>query len=587
MKKKFAFNLAPVKAPTNKSQESAHPAPSVPLPPSQSHVHRGESDEITYPFESEFICRRPLTPNTERELRAACFLIARNLKASDHGLEDADPRLDFKGPATRREHNVNVEDVRVHRPTGAPSESTVGRHESRRTRQPQRLEGHHPDANTVNAARRRQPDQAPNPSDHRDRGSSSDKERRRAEYANLARSERELKKNLKSSSTLARHQVEADDVKSVQTQHTASTDAHLNSGSTAPTSASVTSGDTSKRGSSRMEQKQAKHAQSNRTQYTEPQPRPSYDPTPSARPPSRARSIRNLMFPGSGRLSRRQSQDSLSTANSRSSSQMDSVRSPSSHGWRSWGLQRMSSSRNSSRPGSSRGRAVEDEKSKKTEVNLNRELPPLPSLDTWRDLQQTNNQKEATLKTTGPHIATVMRTQAHMHDSAPARNQHRRSGSDTVALKYMSSSKVNTGSHPVAKDAPLGKGHPQPYSRETSRDFDELISNMDLSKSDENNRYPKMSYDGSRLEPPNFSRKISADLSSPRQLYHAYTKELSIAPPTLAVREENKSKLKKVLSTWMLKKEKQGNWMDQFEKKGIKTGVMIQDEAALPPVVRY
>jgi hypothetical protein len=94
----------------------------------------------------------------------------------------------------------------------------------------------------------------------------------------------------------------------------------------------------------------------------------------------------------------------------------------------------------------------------------------------------------------------------------------------------------------------------------------------------------KASSDWHRSEPPNFSRKISTDMVSPRSTYQH---EVHISSQG-ALKEVNKSKLRKVLSGWVLRKEKkEDNWMDQFEKNGIKAGVMIQDEAAMPPIVRY
>lgn len=99
-------------------------------------------------------------------------------------------------------------------------------------------------------------------------------------------------------------------------------------------------------------------------------------------------------------------------------------------------------------------------------------------------------------------------------------------------------------------------------------------------------RSMKMSSDYNRLEvPPNFSRKISADIPSTAREDPNFPNVLPIEAP--AQKTSQKSKLKKVFSTWMIKKEKKENWMDQLEKNGIKTGVMVQDEAAVPPVVRY
>ena len=150
---------------------------------------------------------------------------------------------------------------------------------------------------------------------------------------------------------------------------------------------------------------------------------------------------------------------------------------------------------------------------------------------------------------------------------------------------------------------------------DTAMDFDELMSTMDSHKGNFKDqlalnynhspqhspqhsaitdiyslqsptRSMKMSSDQSRLEvPTNFSRKISAEIPSAARDDPAFLNILPIDTPAQKVSQ--KSKLKKVFSVWMLKKEKKENWMNQLEKNGIKKGVMVQDEAALPPVVRY
>jgi hypothetical protein len=52
-------------------------------------------------------------------------------------------------------------------------------------------------------------------------------------------------------------------------------------------------------------------------------------------------------------------------------------------------------------------------------------------------------------------------------------------------------------------------------------------------------------------------------------------------------KEEQKSRLKKVFTGWMTKKEKKEDWMHRIEKEGVKEGVLVQDGAASAPVVRY
>ena len=102
----------------------------------------------------------------------------------------------------------------------------------------------------------------------------------------------------------------------------------------------------------------------------------------------------------------------------------------------------------------------------------------------------------------------------------------------------------------------------------------------------------RSSADG-RLAAPNFSRKISTDGPQTDLPFDAnqfaYPNVVQITAAHASKTPVQQSKLKKVFSAWTLKKEKKGDgdWMQKFEKEGIKTGVMTQDEAALPPVVRY
>ena len=99
------------------------------------------------------------------------------------------------------------------------------------------------------------------------------------------------------------------------------------------------------------------------------------------------------------------------------------------------------------------------------------------------------------------------------------------------------------------------------------------------------------SNENGRLAPaPNFSRKISTDIAGNQRGNDAdapYSNTVHVAPQTAKQKTENRSVFKKVFSSWASKKDKKNNWMDKLEKDGIREGVMIQDEAALPPVVRY
>ncbi|ORY15154.1 hypothetical protein BCR34DRAFT_662225 [Clohesyomyces aquaticus] len=583
MKRKFSFNLAPVKVPSRPDTQSK----STPEP-TPSHSHRKHQDSVSS-LNSPFINRRPLSPRTEHELRAACALILQDFKPSGHIFDDqAKPKLDFAGP-NRRKHDTSSSQPMVYAPA-----------ETRRER------SHRAGASVK---------------DHPDLPMQANTGRRRDCHEETGRRER-TRTDTKSPSmdmqrsAATRHEVDSDDGTSMRTPGTFS-ETHHNNGSTAPTTAAFTSGRSSKRASRQFDSAAAladaqaaewmrQELEKRRKDRGQPEP---LSPT---RLPSRGRSIRSdireYIFPNSATLSRAQSHESM-----RSQDSSQPKRSSSSHGWRSWGLQRKLS-RSSSRPGTSKGRIETQEQEKKRDLDLNRELPPLPSLDSW-DQQQKQKRKS---QVQGAHIATVMRSQDQQQQdyAAAVRRHHRKSGSDTLAMQY-------THAYPSSNPAPRAQiarsasnaqkveiKSPRRSPRveqkqEFSMNFDEMLSAMDSSSNfndqlqlgGNSHLHQHSSSTGPRspgLDAPrnvNFSRKISGDLGSPRRNYDqdfAYPNIVQISGPSTNVQKDEKgSKLRKVLSGWMLRKEKKENWMDQFEKNGIKGGVMIQDEAALPPVVRY
>ncbi|KAF2678192.1 hypothetical protein K458DRAFT_436091 [Lentithecium fluviatile CBS 122367] len=597
MKRKFSFNLPPVKVPLRSDSHSKQSAEPTPSKASASSHRRHISRDSIPSLDSPYICRRPLDPQTEQELRVACALILKNFRPSDADFADADPKLDFSGPHKPKTQKAEAP-VRVHRPTGAPAEhQNAKRHNTK------------PDVATVKG-----------PTDHPMRANTG---RRRTE--NDAHKDLERKKHPKSPTTEAprsatiRTDIDSDDARSLGTPLTASTDPQLNNASTAPTSVAVTSGKSSKR-TSRQYETAAAAADAQATEWMRQelekrrhQQPPQTRPRTSHRPPSRASSIKagikEYMFPGSSTLSRSQSRDSLRTMDSRSSGQPK--RSGSSHGWRSWGLQRKSSSRTSSRPGTSGGRSERHEQEKKPELNLNRELPPLPSLDTWTEPEPPKERRKSQQQ--GAHIATLMRSQADQQQeyAAAVRRHHRRSGSDSMALRY-----ANAHAQASAQDnlksptqAPsVEKRSVQTPAINMSMDFDQMMSAMSSNRHLDDqlalrpntsahvprrststiSQSGKPSTDG-RLHAPNFSRKISTDVPPPSRPVDKdmtpYSNVVQISGPT--GKEEQKSKLRRVFSGWMLRKEKKEDWMGKFEKQGIRNGVMVQEEAALPPVVRY
>lgn len=610
MRRKFSFNLAPLVSPpspshphklttaqSKSSDKQSEPSPSIKSP----HKRHASKDSFTS-LNMAYISRQRIDHKTEQELRAACALILQNFKPSDHDMPDADPKLDFRGPHRRKEHKTEapplVLPVRVHRPTGAPTDSK-NTHDARKDTQ-----------KVANAAARTYPDLAMR----------ANTGKRRVENTDNTDSEGSTRRLVKSPTTDAPRQhiartdtTETDDVLSVGTPLTASTDTHHYSHSTAPTSVAVThrsSKRTSRQGDGPAAIADAQAAEwmrqelEKRRQQMAAQPESSRSQT-AERPPSRSASIRagfrDYIFPGSRSLSRTQSHTSL---NSQSSSQPK--RTGSAQGWRSWGLDRMSSSRSSSRPGTSSGRKELANQDKKSELNLNRELPPLPSLDTWKEPEKPKEKLKEKPKTPaqGAHIATLMRPvdQQQQSYAAAARQHHRKSASDSLAPRHPNA----YGTVPMRAKSPTQQAFARKStllgSEDRSMDFDHMVSAMATSSNfDEQLQFhinghatmPRMSADA-RLAAPNFSRKISTDGPLPDRPFDAnefaYPNVVRItATNSQKSASEPKSKLKKVFSAWMLKKEKKdtGDWMHKLEKEGIKTGVMQQDQAALPPVVRY
>jgi len=567
-----------------------------PAPPAKSSNSRHHSKDSVASFNTAFISRQRIDPKTEHELRAACALILQDFKPSDHDIADADPKLDFRLPHRRREYHPETSQAKAHRPVGASEES--------RSSHGARKQSH-----KANSASKGYPDLP----------AQANTGRRRVDAMDChADRESDVKRPGKSPMTdLSKHpftrtETDSDDAKSLSTPLTASTDAHLHNYSTAPTSVAVTNR-SSKRTSRQSEnpaavadaqaaewmrqelekrrQQMASHAQ-NLQQHHQPPPE-----RPLSRSASIKSGIKEYIFPGSRNLSRSQSRDSL-----RSQSSSQSRPSGSSHGWRSWGLHRLSSSRNSSRPSTSNGRSDRQEADKKGDLNLNRALPPLPSLDTWKDTEQRKEQSKSQLQ--GAHIATLMRTQdSHQRNYAAAVRQHRRSGSDSLATRYANAYPQNAALLASPTQQAFANKSTVLVPEHQSIEFDHGISMVSAQNLDDHHKFrlngsvlqrstsavSRGSHDG-RMLAPNFSRKISTDVPPTDRTFNcaelSYPNTVQIAATHAGKREEQKSKLKKVLSGWMLRKEKKEDWMQKLEKDGVKRGVMTQNDASLP-VVRY
>ncbi|KAF1847377.1 uncharacterized protein K460DRAFT_352526 [Cucurbitaria berberidis CBS 394.84] len=603
MKRKFSFNLAPVKIPTKSdTHDKQAPEPTPSHSETSSHSHRRHASKDSIPDPSTYISRRVLDPDTEQDLRIACRLILQNFKPSDHGMEDTDPKLDFGAMQRRkepREHKPQPAEVKVRMPTGAPAELTTSflpRKPSTKTRT------------------RTKADMEIRARTNGDVHTQANSSRKRADFAWLDDRDDKREQNLKKfgrspSIDLPRSAaMHVDGDSGVSTPVTVtSTLAYSKQASTAPTSASLTSSRSPDRRSRHFENPAAlADAQAaewmreelekrRKEEASQPQARPST----AVQTPSRSTSIRNGIkdvFSGtrSRALSRAQSHESLRTTDTQDSS-LDPQRSGSAMGWRSWGLPRRSGSRSNSRPGTSRGQSDEPEQSRKPEpkvVNLNRDLPPLPGLDTWKDPEEPKEEmvKSPKSPTSAAHIASLMRPQEPTEERSPAERgrTHRRSRSDNLATQYANSYPVRKSSHSKQQL----KTPPQPTR--AAPGIENTSDNLMAGRAPTSNL-------NNRLEPgaSSHTRQRSGDtLTSPTTPNGktSFSRTISMDTPSRSTgssevktpgREEQKSRLKKVFTGWMSRKEKKEDWMHKIEKEGVRKGVLVQDGTTIAPVVRY
>jgi hypothetical protein len=75
--------------------------------------------------------------------------------------------------------------------------------------------------------------------------------------------------------------------------------------------------------------------------------------------------------------------------------------------------------------------------------------------------------------------------------------------------------------------------------------------------------------------------------AQPQPQPHTPSRSTFSNEPKTPGREEQKSKLKKIFSGWMHRKDKKEDWMHRMEKEGVKEGVLVQDGTSTSPVVRY
>ncbi|KAI4637758.1 hypothetical protein J4E83_000576 [Alternaria metachromatica] len=596
--RKFSFNLAPVKI-ASKPDLSDKPAPDP--TPSSSHKRHTSKDSIC--DQSPYINRRVLDEHTDLELRLACREILQNFKPSDHGMENTDPKLDFGGLGRRKESKPQATEVAVRMPTGAPPElaatstSFMMRKPSTKTRS------------------RTKADQEIRARTYGDMPARANSSRKRADFGWLderdAEREEKLRSYGKTSMDVPRSNVFHNDSDEDVTLPVAvtSTLANAKMSSSVPTSASLPYSRSMNRLSHQSDNPaavaDAQAAEWMRRELEKKRQQEASEghrgrSSTSVRPPSRAasvkESVKEYIFPGSRSraLSRAQSKESLRPAADNDDQGLS--RSGSNSGWRSWGIPRRLSSRSNSRPGTSKGKPEEAQprKSESNGLNLNRELPPLPGLDTWKDHQEspqeeiTVSMKSPTSPTAATHIASMMRSQEQHQERSPAAKKHRKSGSDTLAMQFNDSFPARKSSRKqetkaIPQPTRTNPGSPtQPGNTMTgwssTSNLDQRLevgsSNHTRQRSGDSNSASNQSAEAST-----FSRKMSLDTTA--------RKTLSNEPKTPG-REEQKSKLKKIFSGWMHKKDKKEDWMHKMEKEGVREGVMVQDgSTSASPVVRY
>ncbi|KAH0373304.1 hypothetical protein KCU65_g695, partial [Aureobasidium melanogenum] len=447
------------------------------------------------------------------------------------------------------------------------------------------------------------------------------------------------------------------------TPNTDATEYHWST-STAPTSAAITPARTSKRASGHIpvEQELAikdaasaiewmrneleRRRQKQDAEEAEQQQQAALPPL--SRAPSRSRSIRSIrslrdnikeyIRPSSsggpnGENSRAPSRSaSRSSMRSDSKSQDPDIRG----GWRSWGrtLKKEHAQTDVSRSNSRRGRGESPKlpNSKKSEINLNRELPPLPSLDQWKDEQlapPTRPAPQAPLSTHPPprseHSKNTKSVDSAMSERDeiivarlgwPVREKPEvymptRSPRHAAATKMPVFASANTSDKLASGALPRSKSARRERTPEPASSTVRAISsqqNGDLAstrlRSPSNPAFYSAStgfsehrnYDSSNIPTPLGSisststktraKERPATSSSKHDHKRRQVKDVVVrSPPPVPPKEASDKK-----AWWNLKSKnkKPATWMDQLEKLGgVKDGILISDEACSAPHIRY
>ncbi|KAG9833746.1 hypothetical protein KCU98_g12231, partial [Aureobasidium melanogenum] len=437
------------------------------------------------------------------------------------------------------------------------------------------------------------------------------------------------------------------------------------SNSTAPTSAAITPARTSKRASSHIpvEQELAikndataaiewmrneldRRRQKQEAEEAEQQQQAALPPL--SRAPSRSRSIRSIrslrdnikeyIRPSSSGGPNGENSRAPSRSASRSSLRSDSrSRDPDIRGgWRSWGrtLKKEHAQTDVSRSNSRRGRGESPKlpNSKKSEINLNRELPPLPSLDQWKDEQlapPTRPAPQAPVPTHRPTRSVHSKNTKSVDSGVSERDEiiAARLGSPvkekpevympTRSPRHVAATKMPNLAATYTSDSLTSGALPRSKSAHRDRTAEPTSSTVraisshqggDLAstrmRSPSNPAFYSAStgfsehrnYDSSNIPTPlgsisSTSTKTRAKerpaTSSKHDHKRRQMKDVVVrSPPPVPPKETNDTK--KAWWNIKAKNKKPATWMDQLEKMGgVKDGILIADEACSAPHIRY
>ncbi|KAL0263513.1 hypothetical protein SLS55_002493 [Diplodia seriata] len=654
MKRKFPLNLAPIvslpaSAAPARPRLTTMSAQKVPTKQETRALKESLATRDISTPSSPYVNRRILSPTVESELRAACEAVL-NEDGNSYGAaaalqaEESKMASDFHALQQSMKAMEQAQQQTGHRRTGShpPSNPLPRReHQPQETtaRLPPNAFSYKPDA----ALRDLFPAQGPCPVQ------ANTSRRREADgtaYDKSSRSVSGRHREQQNDHSAGRHAaydrpntapigrgLDSPDT-NYSTPISASTmDNHRNYASTAMTSAEPSRA--SKRNSHHMfnDEEAASRADAAASSWMRQEYERRKETNVDRRPSSRAsragsvtRSIKSeikeYFRPGSSGISRATSRESLRSRGSDATA----AQAPVAHGWRSWGLQRRPSDQSlNSRSSSVRGRGDARNKEGKKELNLNRELPPLPSLDQWKEPKEEEDAPAHFVpvhKPTSPtHIANLMQTPpkvrprrehiAHQHSVERKQRRH-----DDEARRPSAQTQTRPGVRAVSSD-PEVPVHFRPRTDESlARDLaqshelmsishgssDEAINRSSPSLVDSGHspdehcqgRKPsmKISIDHFGGEAPNFSKKIRSERpvhQHGKEQRYKYKAEIKANNTLESGSSGNVKGLKRMFSHFGLggKREKKETWMDKFEKNGVKGGVLVHDEAAGAPVVRY